>query len=93
MNNTFLDNLKRLKVGSKLEINNNRYKVISKDKGIKRSDELKEWTLRDINGNEYLLQLVMEKSLSLWLIAIDPLFKKPIYNKHSLVNIKKIKFI
>ena len=83
--------IRKLKVGSEVIINNDKYKIVAEDMGIKHTNEVKEWTLIDNKGDEYLLQLVMGKRLSLWSISIDPLSKSPIYNNQSLIKISSIK--
>jgi len=73
--------IKELKIGSKIKINEIEYEVVDINRGIKPSDEVKEWTLKDKDGNGYLLQMVLDKQLDLWKIEIDSLLKKPLFRE------------
>ncbi len=82
--------IKELKIGSKLKINEIEYEVIDVNRGIKTSDEVKEWTLKDKEGIEYLLQMVLDKEPDFWKIEIDPLLKKLIFGEQNLIKIHSI---
>ena len=82
--------IKELKIGSKLKINEIEYEVIDVNRGIKSSDEVKEWTLKDKDGKEYLLQMILDKQPDLWKIEIDPLLKKPIFGEKNLIKLHSI---
>jgi len=85
-----LDKLTILKKGATLEINGYLYKVIDINRGITSSNDIKEFILVDKDGDEYLLQLVMNKSINFWRIENDPLLKSPFFGESNLIEIESI---
>ncbi|RLE42980.1 hypothetical protein DRJ48_02140 [Candidatus Woesearchaeota archaeon] len=87
-----IEKLKGLSVGSKLKINGAEYEVVDIDRGIEPCEEVKEWTLKDKEGNEYLLQMVLGSIPDLWRIEIDPISKRPIFSDKNLIEVRSIEF-
>lgn len=82
--------IKKLEIGSKLKINEIDYKVIDVDRGVKPSEEVKEWSLQDREGNKYLLQIVLEGKPSLWKVEFDPVLKRYVFSEKNLITIHSI---
>ena len=87
-----ISRLKSLTKGSKIIINSAYYTVADVDKGISSSGDVKEFTLKDNKHNKFLLQIVMDSSVSLWKIELDPLTNKPYFGENNLVRIRSIAF-
>lgn len=85
-----IEKLRSLKKNSGIKINGIDYNVTDIDRGITPSDEVKEFTLKDKQGREYLLQIVLNKSASLWRIETNSLIGKPYFGESNLIRIKSI---
>ena len=86
-----LEKIKNLGENSSLIINGRKFKVIDIDRGIQPSEEVKEFTLKDEENNEYLLQIVLNKTITLWKIEIDPLTGKSKFLEKNLIKIDTIR--